>query len=408
MMLPAARAGDGPRAVPDRAVHRHVGRLRDRADRGGHRRPTGPGFGQCLIIAAVADRRLRHHHRGDPAHPASCPHRLGIRTRLLAQAEGRSLGLANVRQVLIRVARHHGRLRGGDRARRSPPRFWLDLRPRLLRRAVWYGVFHAVLGLQQRRLRALQRQPGGLRRRLVDLPAAHARRDRWAASASRCCSSWPASRAGRRSWSTHTRLTVFGTIGLLARRLRRHARLRVGQPGAPSGRSASATRSWPRSSRARCRAPAASPASTSAPCEPETTAVVDRADVHRRRQRRHRRRHQGDHVPAARLRHLGRGPGRAGRGDRPPAHRRATVQRQALTVALLGVALVAVGTLASSRSPTGRPVRPGAVRGDLGVRHRRPEHRHHPDPAGRRRRSCWSCSCSSAGSARSPSHRRSR
>ena len=53
-------------------------------------------------------------------------------------------------------------------------------------------------------------------------------------------------------------------------------------------------------------------------------------------------------------------------------------QRQAITVALLGVALVAVRHARADRADRRRPVRPGAVRGDLGVRHGRAQHRHHP------------------------------
>jgi potassium uptake TrkH family protein len=69
-------------------------------------------------------------------------HRLGLRTRLLAQAEGRSLGLANVKQVLLRV----GQVMLVGQAIIAvflAARFYFayDLG---FGRSVWYGVFHAV------------------------------------------------------------------------------------------------------------------------------------------------------------------------------------------------------------------------------------------------------------------------
>ena len=71
---------------------------------------------------------------------------------------------------------------------------------------------------------------------------------------------------------------------------------------------------------------------------------LHRAHVHRRRQREHRRRHQADHVLPARLRHLAE---LRGEPDVTIGRRRIAecTQRQAMTVALLGVALVSVGTL---------------------------------------------------------------
>ena len=68
------------------------------------------------------------------------------------------------------------------------------------------------------------------------------------------------------------------------------------------------------------------------------------------------------------------------RGERDTniAHRRigSPTMRQALTVALLGVAVVAAGTMALLLA-TDLPTRRRAVRDDLRVRHRRPVHRHH-------------------------------
>src|SRR5690606_19045289 len=69
-------------------------------------------------------------------------HRLGIRTRLLAQAEGRSLGLANVKQVLVRV---------GVTMLICEAAIGLVLAIRWFfaydlsfGRALWHGLFHAV------------------------------------------------------------------------------------------------------------------------------------------------------------------------------------------------------------------------------------------------------------------------
>ena len=68
--------------------------------------------------------------------------RLGIRTRLLAQAEGRSLGLANVRQVLVRV---------GETMLACQAVIAVVLAARFFLaydmgfgQSVWYGIFHAV------------------------------------------------------------------------------------------------------------------------------------------------------------------------------------------------------------------------------------------------------------------------
>src|SRR5262249_46832430 len=67
---------------------------------------------------------------------------LGIRTRLLAQAEGRSLGLANVRQVLVRV---------GETMLVCQAVIAVVLAARFFLaydmgfgQSVWYRIFHAV------------------------------------------------------------------------------------------------------------------------------------------------------------------------------------------------------------------------------------------------------------------------
>jgi potassium uptake TrkH family protein len=68
--------------------------------------------------------------------------RLGIRTRLLAQTEGRSLGLANVRQVLVRVGVTMLACEGVI-ALVLAARFWLTYDKPFFT-ALWYGIFHAV------------------------------------------------------------------------------------------------------------------------------------------------------------------------------------------------------------------------------------------------------------------------
>jgi len=68
--------------------------------------------------------------------------RLGIRTRLLAQAEGRSLGLANVRQVLVRVAVTMLACEAVI-AVVLAARFWFAYDYGFFM-SLWYGVFHAV------------------------------------------------------------------------------------------------------------------------------------------------------------------------------------------------------------------------------------------------------------------------
>ena len=68
--------------------------------------------------------------------------RLGLRTRLLAQAEGRSLGLANVRQVLVRVGETMLACQAVI-AVVLAARFYLAY-DMSFGQSVWYGIFHAV------------------------------------------------------------------------------------------------------------------------------------------------------------------------------------------------------------------------------------------------------------------------
>jgi trk system potassium uptake protein len=138
-------------------------------------------------------------------------HRLGIRTRLLAQAEGRSLGLANVRQVLIRVALTMlvaeaaiALIVGG--------RFFFGY-DKSFGTSLWYGVFHGVSSFNNAGFALFSDSLGGF----VG--------DWWI-----CVPltlgviaggiGFPvlfelARRKPPRTWSTHTRLTVVGTVALL-------------------------------------------------------------------------------------------------------------------------------------------------------------------------------------------------
>jgi trk system potassium uptake protein TrkH len=68
--------------------------------------------------------------------------RLGIRTRLLAQTEGRSLGLANVREVLVRVGVTMLSCQAVI-AVVLAARFYFTY-DKTLGTSIWYGVFHAV------------------------------------------------------------------------------------------------------------------------------------------------------------------------------------------------------------------------------------------------------------------------
>jgi potassium uptake TrkH family protein len=138
--------------------------------------------------------------------------RLGIRTRLLAQTEGRALGLANVRQVLTRVAVTMLACEGVI-AVVLIGRYWLayDLG---FPRSVWYGTFHAVSAFNNAGFSLYSDS-------LVSFVG-----DWWicvpiTVGVITGSVGFPvlfelARRARRPSlWSTHTRLTVIGTIGLL-------------------------------------------------------------------------------------------------------------------------------------------------------------------------------------------------
>ena len=244
------------------------------------------------------------------------------------------------------------------------------------------------LGLQQRRLRALQRQPDRLRRptrgsacrscvardpRRPRLPGAFELRRRLAPPAPWSSHADDRRRHRRRCWRGHS--FVHGRSS--------------GPTRAPSGRSTVAGQAaGRRSSRRSCRARPGSTASTTA--HDATRRRCSCTDV---------------------LMFIGGGSagtaggikvttfillvfvicaevrGRAGRRGVRPAHRPPRRQRQALTVALLGVRpWSARRRWCCSLTPTS--ARPGAVRGDLRVRHRRAVHRHHRRPARRRRRSC--------------------
>jgi len=138
--------------------------------------------------------------------------RLGIRTRLLAQAEGRSLGLANVRQVLLRVGQTMLACQGVI-AVVLAARFYFGY-DYGLGRSIWYGVFHAVSAFNNAGFALFSDSligfvgdwwicvplTLGVIAGSVGFPVLfEAARERWS----------PA------TWSTHTRLTVIGTVALL-------------------------------------------------------------------------------------------------------------------------------------------------------------------------------------------------
>ena len=149
---------------------------------------------------------------GHPARPAGRG-RLGLRARLIAQAETNTLNIGDVRQVIRRVVVFSLAFEAVIAlvlTVRFAAGYDDDCGPgRLLR-----GV-PRDLGVQQRRLRALQRQPDGVRRRpvdrLPDLRRDHRRRPRVPGGV----------RAGRRwrtpkTWSVLTRITVVGTVAAAA------------------------------------------------------------------------------------------------------------------------------------------------------------------------------------------------
>jgi potassium uptake TrkH family protein len=138
--------------------------------------------------------------------------RLGLRTRLLAQAEGRSLGLANVRQVLVRV----GVTMLACEAVLAvvlTARWWLAY-DYPFGRALWHGTFHSVAAFNNT---GFALYPDSLMRFVGDW---------WicltiTAGVLVGSMGFPvlfelARRARRPStWSTHTRLTVVGSAALL-------------------------------------------------------------------------------------------------------------------------------------------------------------------------------------------------
>ena len=226
-------------------------------------------FGQRGHRAADPDRRLRHDDRRHVA--GACWWRGGsdCATAWSCRRRPRRVGLGDTRRLLYHIARLALRCEAAIAVIVAGRLFLAYDYP--AGRALWYGVFHAVQAFNNARLRALPDSLSGssadwwiclpltLRRdrRQPRLPGAVRARPRLA-------------RPG--AGPIHTRLTVCGSlparVGFVAM-----LRSRVVQPGHPRAARARRARCWPRSSRARCPAPAG------------FTSVDYRRDDHPRRSR---------------------------------------------------------------------------------------------------------------------------
>lgn len=139
-------------------------------------------------------------------------HRMGIRTRLLAQAEGRSLGLANVKQVLVRVALTMLAAEGIIAVILAAR--WFFAYDLSFGEALWEGVFHAVSSFNNAGF-ALYSDSlmGFVGDWWICLPITLGV---IAGSVGFPVLFELARQIARPSrWSTHTRLTVIGTVGML-------------------------------------------------------------------------------------------------------------------------------------------------------------------------------------------------
>ncbi|CAA9222906.1 MAG: KtrAB potassium uptake system, integral membrane component KtrB, partial [uncultured Blastococcus sp.] len=371
--VPARREGRrGQCRLPDRALPRHLGGLRDGTGHRGHRhllvrlRPgRHPG--------AHPGRWPGHHDAGQPAGavavpaagPAGPPHRADGDQG--AQRDRRAARDRH-RRALQPGRGGRGRHRADRPVRRRLRRLGAvgDLRRGLPRR----------LGVQQRRLLALRRQPDRVRRRSMDQPAHHRRGHRrrpglpgrvragpGVADAGELVGADPYHGHRHRS---PARRRDRGDAGRRERQPR-HAR-------APGPRRAVAG-----GVRRRCHAAhrgVQQPRRVRLPAG--DAAAQRRPDVHRRRQCRHRRRHQGDHLRPAGLRAVGRDARRSGRRRRPPPG----AGRQPAAGA--GRRAARHGRDRGVHVPHGGAhplhLRPGPVRGDLRLLHGRAVHRHHRRP----------------------------
>ena len=270
--------------------------------------------------------------------------RLGLRSRLMAQAETGALEHRGPRPAAGRGSRSTMLVCEAAIAAVLPLRL-VGHYDYSLGRAVWDGVFHAVQAFNNGGFALLQRQPGRFRRRLVDLPAAVARacvagslgfpvllRTRPRRPSPRLLvHPHPADRVG---------LADPARVGFLVILAFEWSNPRTFGPlNLPTKSLAAFTQgSMPRSG--------GFDSVDYAAMNTETLAVTIVLMFIGGGGARHRRRHQGHHVLPAGARHLGRGARRAGRGTSASGASANPTQRQAVTVALLGVALVAVGTVA--------------------------------------------------------------
>ena len=139
--------------------------------------------------------------------------RLGLRSRLMAQAESAGAVGGDVRPGARPDRADHAGLRGGDQRSCSTLRFWLAY-DYPFGQAVWYGVFHAVQAFNNA---GFALYPDSLmrlrRRRWICVPLALG----VIAGAIGFPVLFELAREWRTpgTWSTHTRLTVFGTSLLL-------------------------------------------------------------------------------------------------------------------------------------------------------------------------------------------------
>ena len=292
--------------------------------------------------------------------------RLGLRARLNTQAETKTFGPGDVRRVITGVAKVT-LVAEMLTAAALTARFLIGY-GEPFGRALYYGIFHSVSAFTNA---GFALWPDSIMRFVGDpwicLPLALAvvagglgfpvyavLRQHWRRPA---------------RWSLHTKITLGMTAVLLFGGALAVTITEWNNPGTMGGLSPGLRIMAGFFHSAMTRSGGLNSVDTSQMIR-ELLADQRRADVHRRGQREHRRRHQGDDVRASGVRH----PRRAARRTGVSAGRRRIpeqLQRQTLTIALLSVASVAVGHL---RDDGGDPVqaRPRTVRGDFRLRHGRP------------------------------------